>query len=256
MKNTSPSTAAGLLVAALFLIPAAIQASLLTNQTTGATIFNDNFESGTVNELPVAITGTWTKYGTGDAVVLNGAWSPDNLNPYWGTKMLGFWSASTVGLWGKGIAANSGSNDVIKMEIAFCVTGPEVGIYTKGGTDDLLHIGLFGPTNTDGYTPNHVYVRNGDTNAWMDTGFEQNPNAWNTLAVTHLNGTKDWAISVNGGNAYNATGFAAGTSKSWDGFLLYNDLAGNVSYFDAVPEPASLGLLALGALGMLRRRRG
>lgn len=252
MKNAIPSTAAGLLVAALFLIPAVIQASILANQTTGSTIFDDNFEGGTVDSMPVATIGTWTSNAPGDTVVLNGAWG-GGLGPYAGTKMLGFWSNSEVALTGTGIEANSGSSDVIKMQLAFCMQGEEVSIYAKSGATELFQIGLFGPNAPGAFRKNGVYVVNSAGTAWLDTNFTQNPNAWNTLTVTHTNGTTDWAISFNGGAAYDATGY--NVSNPWYSFVLKNDAPNNVAYFDAVPEPASLGLLALGGLVLLRRRR-
>jgi len=259
MKNTIASPALDLLAAALFLLPVVTQAGILVNQTTGSTIFDDNFENGTVDSLPVATVGTWTSNQPNDDVVLSDDWG-GGLGPYAGTKMLGFWSGggTSVQLTGTGIVANSGNGDVIQMQLAFRIkAGQEVSLYAKSGGTDLLQFGLFGPDMSpgSGYRPNGVSVVNSAGLAWVYTNFTQNPEAWNTLIITHTNGTTDWAISVNGGTAFNTTGYAAGTGNSWYGFMLKNDAIDATAYFDAVPEPAALALLGLAGLFLAGRRQ-
>lgn len=232
---------------------------LLVNQTTGATIFDDNFESGTVNAIPVATVGTWTA-ANGDSMVLSATekWAGAPM-PLEGTKMAGLWvGPGTTYLWGKGVTANSGGADVIKLELAFQVqTGMEYSIYAKSGGDDIFKIGLWGPAASTYSTPmvnNSIYAVSSDWQSWINTGLVQDPNAWNRLTVTHANGSTDWTISLNGSAGYVTTGPAAGATLPWNGFLLYNDAnAAATAYFDAVPvpEPSAVALLTAGLLGLL-----
>ena len=234
---------------------------LLVNQTTGATIFDDNFENATVGLPPVATTGTWT-VGEGTPTtyvpVLSDAWgwAGGGPGPNQGTQMLGFTAEDgTSKLLGQGIAANSGSNHVVKLNLAFRIAvGTEISVYATGAGADLLQIGLFGPAAaSEGFANNSVRVVDSTGMTWLDTGFAADPNAWNTLTVTHTNETTAWAISVNGSPEYATTGYALGVSTAWDGLRIHNDLANVTGYFDAVavPEPSVMVSLAIGLFGLL-----
>lgn len=260
------SVVSAFVLVSLCVLSAPVQAGyvpLLVNRTTGATIFDDNFEGATDDLNPVATVGTWSfnefavAPGPGDAVVRSSDWGTGGLGPNQGSKMLAFWAGSNItAVAAAGVAANSGANDVVQLSLAFRVkAGVENTVYLQNGTTDLLGIALWGPdakADFPNQTNNGISVLSVDRQSWIGTGLVQDPNAWNTLTVTHTNGTDVWAISVNGSAAYSATGNAG----VCNGFGIRNDNANVTAYFDAVnatatPEPSAIVLLLVGSLGLI-----
>ena len=113
-------------MAAFLVMPVVVSADSipwLVDTNTGATIFDDNFEAGTVGSLPVATKGTWSfVVGSGStAAVVNAATAGFAANQ--GSQFLEFTRPGTdtnsAFAYGLGIASASGSGDTIKLQMAF-----------------------------------------------------------------------------------------------------------------------------------------
>jgi len=165
------------------------------------------------------------------------------------------------------------------------ITGMEL---TGGAADDSLHNGLGLVKKTDVYTLQMSYSDAGMGSmeaVYAATGKIQlvylNPGADNAY------GTSDdqWQNAVVGNFGSPGTDAYVNYQGSWDNFVLYEDNLHGVNFvennlglflsswgvdtanndvwavlnhnsqFSVVPEPVSLGLLALGAVGLLSRRR-
>lgn len=260
-----------LALAVLFAITAVAHAGylpLLNNVTTGQAILDDNFESYSLSSVPYncgPAAATWGSPtgvgdGTGNAV---GVW-PNNyggLTPVEGTKCLLLdRGPESVGcsITGYGDAGRSAARETVKAQMLFYNFNLETSVYLKQDNTNLFEIGLYGGADT---AAGHVKVVDPTGQSWIDTGAtfpgDAAP-AWTKLEVTHVNGTNQFSISVNGGTAYVATGFAAGNVNA---ITFQCDGPHSTGVFDAVPtpEPASVTLLAVGLAGLVayawRRRK-
>jgi hypothetical protein len=91
-------------------------------------------------------------------------------------------------------------------------------------------------------------------NYWIDTGFtfpgDAAP-AWTKLEVTHVNGTNQFDISVNGSSTpFTATGYTVG---NMDAIMFKCDGPHSTGLFDAVPipEPSTCALCVSGLIALL-----
>ncbi|MCD4727048.1 MAG: PEP-CTERM sorting domain-containing protein [Pirellulales bacterium] len=241
------------LIGTLLLIPAVAQADtipLLKNLTTGATVFHDDFEGDTIGAYPVADIGTWRVDAcTGTAEIKVTDFANSGISAYQGSQFLKtatFVSGDDVKLRGVG-AVDTDTTDIVEMQIAFHqVGGVMTGVYPYGG-DLLLAVGL--AADYSSWTSEIIYH---DGSSWVGTGLTYAQSAWNTLKVTHTNGTTAWAISLNNGTPVNVSSFAAGSTDTWNEIEIKRG-TGDVlnTYFDAVPEPGTMALLATGLIGLL-----
>jgi autotransporter-associated beta strand protein len=214
---------------------------LLQNTTTGEAILFDNFEGYDFYSAPNNCGPAAAKWG-----------APTGLDDGWGNSV-GIWpnnyGALTGGEGGKcllldrgwvgacsitgyGDAAKSLSGETVKTSMLYYNFNLETSIYLNQGDTQLLQIGAWGSNGSA--DPGRVRVVD-PTGNWIDTGFtfsNENAAVWSKLEVTHVNGTDQFAISVDGGTPYVATGYAAGNV---DAIMFKCDGNHSTGLFDAVP---------------------
>ncbi len=150
--------------------------------------------------------------------------------------------------------AAAGSNTALGVELNSNGSGGTlIGTFdgqTVTSTDVLVKYTYFGDANLDG-------VVNGSDYTLIDNGFNNNLTGWH-------NGDFNYDGIVNGDdytlidNAFNTQGASlAGLDAAPSEMVAINtsQIDGGSSGGTAVPEPTSLGLLAIGAVGLLGRRR-
>jgi hypothetical protein len=243
---------------------------LLNNESTHQSILADDFESYDLHSAPnncgpeKAIWGQ--PFGVsaeyGNSV---GIWQSTygGLTGGEGNKcLLVDRGAGGCGITGYGDADRSNVGETIKASMLFYNFNVETSVYLQQGDTTLLQLGIFGSNGGTG--PGIVKVLNPDQATWSDTGFRfanEESAVWSKLEVTYVNGNlaNKFAISVDGGDPFTATGYAAGNLNA---IMFKSDANHSTGLFDAVgavPEPSSLAVLVSGILGLLayawRKRR-
>jgi hypothetical protein len=233
--------------------PSTLQADFIKNLTTGDTIFAEDYERGSVGQVPGTndpLVGTWytaENSGSSARVVDQTA---AGFAPYEGTQFFkldrpsGTYSSTLRAF---GVDTNSSAGDTIKMDLAFRVTGTETSIVGKDADGrDLFVLGLFGSGVVEYLNPG-----GGD---WTTLTQTYNANAWNTLELTHINGNQGWSVSVNGATPETGWCQSGMSAYTFSGFGIRNDAGGSTGYFDAVapiPEPCTATLSLTGLVGLL-----
>lgn len=169
---------------------------------------------------------------------------------------------------GGGATALYGSRDA-GSAITSGVFSYEVSVYRPTGAGYILSAHNLSALPASETVPVGIYVdqdgvlRHRSTNgtAWSLTGASIAANAWTTIeAVANINAAT-WSIYVNGAAVLTDATFAAGDLAGVNAIgFLPQPPDGSVFYIDnvrleAVPEPTALGMLGLGAAGLLARRR-
>ena len=139
--------------------------------------------------------------------------------------------------------------------------GNQIG-YAKQAPGGPLFVRItFTADGTSREVPSLQFSRDGKSWFWGDEGpveldgSKDDLNNKNTyfLGLSTLDGTGE--LEYLGGNTYRAI-YAATTSNSpGGGDIWYSEIGVGELVFEIVPEPATLGLLVLGGLALLRRRR-
>ena len=262
--------------------PMTAPATLLQNVTDGTPLFSADFENGTpaadiVNGSPAV--GSWTieaaavpgRQTVENFVDRSGVALPD-LVAYEGSNFARLnkdYSGSPVPLYlianPDGTALATSGGDLIRLELAF-----QVPSFTPHGNNNA-----FGILFTDSALPAHggdrgigsfmefQFLGDGtggatDINTFF-TPFTFNfaANDWNTLRIDYVNGSGSFDISFNGNPVQTITNQVVpdGTITNMR-FANLNTAGGDLAYFDAIPEPSVIALLAVGVgLLMFRRRR-
>ena len=244
VKNAS-KVLVTLAVAAL--MTSGAQGFLVSNVTDGTILFSDNFENVLPGEAPNPTVGTWMPNldEGGPAVVTdadfyNGAQCLQN--PSRGEQIADF-----------GPPDNE-TGDQLQMQFAFKDDGGASYITLGLYADDtkIVHIQFLDEASPDlgwgGYYDNAgSLVVSGGEAEYLGV---VNTDDWNTIVIDYVNGATDFSWSINGGatETWNVQ-----TPGILDKFNIFGRTAPTL--FDDIPEPATLSLLSLGGLALIRRRR-
>ena len=87
---------------------------------------------------------------------------------------------------------------------------------------------------------------------YKDTGLSYIVDAWKELDVDWVIGGHDFNVTYDGNPG---TGVVWHQTSGIDSVLFAASDYGHDVFYDAVPEPATIGLLAVGMLGLLRRKK-
>ena len=93
-----------------------------------------------------------------------------------------------------------------------------------------------------------------DGSDWIDSGLSLPLGEWARFDIEYVNGASTFTLQVNGGTAETMDAQNAANLS----YFSYFGNAADTEYdtlWDAVPEPATIALLGLGGLALLRRKR-
>jgi hypothetical protein len=224
----------------------------------GSPVLNNNYESDTVGGSPSG----WTYVG--DSYVTDSA-SP---GAYAGSQYLGMHedpnnSAILDAKIQKALPNSLENGETIRLETMihmptvpdgapwYQMVWADSAAYPGGPHTTPIHSAFFGEANGD------ISFQYYDGSAYQDTGLTFNAGEWNELIVEYTEGASSWEVSING-SSETIYDFNSRTSNRSIGLIQFHAnwaSAPNPLLLDDIPEPATLSLLGLGGLAVLRRRR-
>jgi len=243
------------------------QAVLVKNVTTNTVLFSDGFEDATVGGTmnPTDGVGSWAGFTptvsfsgvTNEAASGFAAYDGDQFTRIVYRRLTDFPSPdnsnSNVLLESNTFSAGS-VGDVIELTLALRVES-HIGAIRLQNSGAVVG-DLFFHHSDSGNTGGSISVGGGGV-----LGVTHNEGAWNVVVIRYEQGNLDgfMSLSVNG-SAFETTDVRAaqiGASINQIAFRTSGATTTSKSdfYIDAIPEPASLALLGMGGLMMLRRRR-
>jgi hypothetical protein len=238
------------------MLTAPAQAAMVENLTTSSTLFYADFENGTVGSAPGAShpsPGSWTTV-TG----LIHDFSTTGVNAFEGVKFAG--PNNDGNLTSAALTSGSSAGQTIQITFAFYFA-------TGDGFDE--HDGIIGQVRIRGNggsaTGDNLFFpefhHDGSiisNNVTLNQSF--NLDAWNTFVFTYTLGSASGTVSVNGGlETVTNTGISSGSLVNIRDQYRNLNFRGRTFpgafYVDAIPEPASIALIGMGGLLLLRRGR-
>jgi len=235
----------------------------------GNTIFDaGGFEAGTVGNALGAndpTTGTWaTVSGGGTALVVDQALT--GVPAFEGDKFLkleGGASPVRPGVTSNNVSVGDpGDLQIIEFMLRIVHAGDDnASLMVRVNQANSAGTGGGGtPVRPWFYADGTIQVRpvDGGSGSQAPINLTHNVGQWNHVILSYAIGADFYDITVNGVtetvNAYWITGdFKNGKFRSVN--FRGDDTGYLIAYIDAIPEPASLALIGLGGLLMLRRRR-
>jgi len=234
------------------------QAAYVVNLTTSTDLFYADFENGTVGSAPTTGSPTPGTWSTNTGLVYD--FSTTGVNAFEGVKFGG--PTPTGNLTSATLASGTSAGQTIRLSFAFYFTkgqGFDENVNYWVGQIRLRGSGGAGATNDNIFIPEFwsdgSIISNGVT---LNQTF--NMDAWNTFFFTYTLGSSSATVSVNGGmETITNTAPGVGAIRNFHNQLTTLNFRGREYpgsfYVDAIPEPASLALIGLGGLLMLRRNR-
>jgi autotransporter-associated beta strand protein len=147
---------------------------------------------------------------------------------------------------GVGVILNNdgNGNQIYGGSVSFDGTSPAL-------NDVLVKYTYYGDTNLDGHVDANDYIA-------IDNGFTMGLSGWNNGDFNYdsvVNGD-DYTLMDNAFNTQTAAGFAVASAGPAE-IIASNtaQIAGGATSVSAVPEPTTFGLIGIGAIGLLNRRR-
>ncbi len=240
-----------MMVAALALPASAV---FVQNTSNNQLVFFDDFEGVAASTAPDngAYPGSWTQIGNG--VVHSQGSDPGNRPPYDGLQHMR-WQGS-AGSFGASIGTFSAplttaGGAVLHAELAVWVLSDDLSfsfgfdLNDSGGNGQAR--GFYRTAGAGGGIRNSVADQNYTGISWQS--------GWNVLEIDYVLGSSDLTYSLNGTsqtlptpviNEIASISFREGGAGVGSAFLIDST---------TIPEPASLALVGLGGLLMLRRRK-
>ena len=246
--------------ASIFVLAAAAQATTVTNLTTSALVFSDDYEGlgdsvshiaypdGSGDYDPVAQVGSWTvvESSTGQQIQVTDFNNPGSCQGDNYLRMVRTASApDNTFNYALGIlsAEQSTTGNHIRFETMF--------LYDEDGINPVGPVMLYGASgilaNVMVYSDGTVRTRTG-SDYGVATGQTYTVGEWTYLAIDYNVGDDTYSLTINDTTVTDRdTWFFAGDSMTHFRFAGGTD---SPMYYDAVPEPSVLVLALAGLVGL------
>ena len=252
----------------------------ITNVTNEEVVFNCSYENGTPGEnvqidTPEIGTFYFGEWGGAPATlqdtqehhwIEDATTNPDGITPYYGNNAHRVEIGTTVRPYAHAIPVGTAAadGDVIKVEFALMSISewPVIGLREELPSDytatppypkSLGNLIFTGPDYSAAWGAGwedvgSVFTQAAGYEVWLNA---HNAGEWNEVVLEYTCGSANLDVTVNGvGHTF--TNLNPGILNYVAFGSPYNNSHG---YIDAIPEPATLSLLALGGLALIRRKR-